>query len=567
MFLRQVVRICFMFPYVCLLLSGCQLFHREESLYPHSVISVFDVSFDKIDPRNVDFPGGRGEDQMILYTPNFGTATGANQWGTEAVVIGGIVHKVGGNNSDIPTNGFVISGHGKAARWIVDNLYPGVEVTIEGQKIICSVTDATCLYQSSSLIEEADALDASHIEWDPLVSMNDLRSLKSQSEKWGARSRKAARSGDSRQSVLFAKKALDSAFEYYYKSQRSRQIELRACWHRLQEKSPQELERTIKKIAEAGFNGVCPETIYWGYAIYPDAHPALPQNPAFLGWDPLEELCRLAHKYKIKVIPWVEVFFIGFDQSPLKKEKSGWLAFSRNGDYPSTLEKGYYYFCPSRREVRQFWLEVYEKMIRKYDIDGLQLDYIRYPRSLPWEQGYCYCGRCRELFFNKFEVDPALIDPVKNPEVWEKWNQFRSDQVTEFVRQVSVMLKEIRPDLRLSADVFPDRKEAVESKFQDWKLWLDKGYIEEVFTMSYTSDADQVNRESQGFMQDAPPQFRGYVGLGPYLGFPPKTLIDQIRAVQETGAQGFCLFSLEYLSDDHLKALKQGPFRLPAYVP
>lgn len=552
---------------VCLLFSGCHLFQREDTPYPHSVVSAFDVSFDKINPQNTDFPGGRSADQMILYTPDFGAATGTNQWGTEAVVIRGVVDKVGGNNSVIPSNGFVISGHGKSARWIVDNLHPGVEITVEGQKILCSITDAACLYQSSALIGEASGFDTYHILWDPKVSRKDLRSLKKQSEKWKSHSQKAGRKVESRLAVQYAQKALDSAFEFYYKSQRSRQIELRACWYRLQEKSPAELEMTIKKLSEAGFNAICPETIYWGYAIYPDAHPQLLQNPAFVGWDPLEELCRLTHKYNMKVIPWVEVFYIGFENSPLKEEKPGWLAFSRSGAYPSVLEEGYYYFCPSRREVRQFWLDVYERMIRKYDIDGLQLDYIRFPRSLPWDEGYCYCGRCRELFFNKYEVDPAMIDPGKNTEMWEKWNQFRMEQVTEFVRQTSVMIKEIRPNIRLSADVFPDVKEAAESKFQDWKLWLEKGYIDEVFIMSYTSDVEQVRRESQALMQTMPTQSSGYVGLAPYLGFPPKMLIDQIRAVQETGANGSCLFSLEYLSEDHFNALKQGPFRLPAYVP
>jgi len=55
--------------------------------------------------------------------------------------------------------------------------------------------------------------------------------------------------------------------------------------------------------------------------------------------------------------------------------------------------------------------------------------------------------------------------------------------------------------------------------------------------------------------------------LGPYLGFQPKILLDQIRATQESEAHGLCLFSFEYLNEEHLDSLKQGPFRLPAYVP
>jgi len=87
-------------------------------------------------PEGGAFPGGRGVDQMIVYTPEFGRgSTGTNPWGLEAVVKEGRVFHVGGNNSSIPEDGFVVSGHGTAARWILVNLRPGVPIAIEGNTL------------------------------------------------------------------------------------------------------------------------------------------------------------------------------------------------------------------------------------------------------------------------------------------------------------------------------------------------------------------------------------------------------------------------------------------------
>ncbi len=549
------------------LVSGCGIFHRGKVQKPPVKIETFETKLDKINPTDRKFPGGRGPDELVLYTPAFGKETGTNKWGTEAVVKGGIVRCVGGNNSPIPPEGFVISGHGKSARWIATKLYPGTEVNVEGKTLKARITARTRLFNAASILKETSERLASMKAPDRSISLRELKALKRWSERWMARSEKAARKGNSAQALIYAQCALDTALQYFHKSQPSRKSELRAVWYRLTEKSPQELQATVERLASAGFNCIFPETIYWGYAIYPDAHPTLKQNPAFRGWDPLKELIRIAHEKGIEVHPWVEVYFIGFADSPLVAEKPEWLALARNGDYASHLEKGYYYFCPSNDEVRKFWLNVYKHLLETYDIDGLQLDYIRYPRSVPWYDGYCYCANCREKFFNQFDIDAASLDPAQNKPDWGKWCKFRKAQVTEFVRQVSALVKKIRPDITLSADVFPDIDDARMALFQNWQLWAEKGYLDALYVMSYTPDIEEVRRTSTQMAQIVPKQVCKYIGLGPYLGFGQKILLDEIRTAQEAGADGISLFSLGQLTDEDMTALRQGPFRLPATIP
>ncbi len=77
----------------------------------------------KIDPvPEGQYPGNRGPDELIIYTPKYSkTSTGTNIWGCEVIVKDGIITGKNVGDSEIPKNGFVISGHGKASLWISSN--------------------------------------------------------------------------------------------------------------------------------------------------------------------------------------------------------------------------------------------------------------------------------------------------------------------------------------------------------------------------------------------------------------------------------------------------------------
>jgi len=51
------------------------------------------------------------------------------------------------------------------------------------------------------------------------------------------------------------------------------------------------------------------------------------------------------------------------------------------------------------------------------------------------------------------------------------------------------------------------------------------------------------------------------------MGFSVETLLDEIRIAREAGSQGACLFEYGSLTAEHIYALKEGPFRLPATCP
>jgi len=80
----------------------------------------------------------RGENQLIMYSPDAGPATPASRWGVEVAVSKGTVTEVRDRASaavdpgptPIPRGGYVLSGHGAAARWLAHALPLGAAVTV-----------------------------------------------------------------------------------------------------------------------------------------------------------------------------------------------------------------------------------------------------------------------------------------------------------------------------------------------------------------------------------------------------------------------------------------------------
>ncbi len=77
----------------------------------------------------------RGVDDLIVYTrTGRQTVSPANQWGTEAAVVGGKVTAVRNRNSGgaamaIPDGGFVLSGHGESQAWLNTHATIGASVS------------------------------------------------------------------------------------------------------------------------------------------------------------------------------------------------------------------------------------------------------------------------------------------------------------------------------------------------------------------------------------------------------------------------------------------------------
>ncbi len=511
---------------------------------------------DKINPSQT-VNGGRGADEMIVYTNFYGKRTNTNSYGVEVVVEENIVTKIGGNNSFIPSVGMVLSGHGTAAKWINENIHLGDYISLGGLQIEV-VTSENSMVESGRIFIQKGKERLLTID-DSSVIQSDLDNIEKDFDTKIEAFVTAKQASDSVKVKALSDDVLLLAKNYYYHTFPSILGDERAAWLEIQGMSKQQLEEVFVDMAEIGFNAVCPEVIYRGWAIFPNAPNDLKQYPDFIGRDPMQEMMDLGEKYNIKIIPWVWVYFVGTNNfSSLINSKHDWLAVSRKGKYASETEAGYYYFCPSRPEVREYWLDVYSYMIERYNLKNLQLDYIRYPGE-PWTNDYCYCSVCRNNFkAQNGGVDPLDINPNDNPEMWEKWDKYRENNVNTFVEAVSNKF----PDVDISADVVPNQEYSLSVKKQNWSWWLDNNWLNTVYIMAYTSDVELVGTSIDYMAGKMTDNQRGIAGLGPYTGMNPEILIEEIELARIKGTDGACLFIYNALNNEQKYALKNGPYRI-----
>lgn len=106
--------------------------------------------------------------------------------------------------------------------------------------------------------------------------------------------------------------------------------------------------------------------------------------------------------------------------------------------------------CPNHPKVREEKLNLIKKLIGTYDIDGIWLDFIRYPCF--WEEvrnseitKYCFCKNC----LSKFEID------VGGEPLGEKWTQWKCQQITNFVGEVKKIIDYKSPRVKLGLFAVP----------------------------------------------------------------------------------------------------------------
>ena len=80
------------------------------------------------------FNGFRGANELVIYDGS--GHTGTNTYGIEACVLEGRVIRYGKNNNEIPEGGYVISGHGAAARFIADAVCIGAKIILDRDNML-----------------------------------------------------------------------------------------------------------------------------------------------------------------------------------------------------------------------------------------------------------------------------------------------------------------------------------------------------------------------------------------------------------------------------------------------
>lgn len=491
----------------------------------------------------------RNTDNLVIFTPkSSGKSTGTNEYGIEAIVRNGLVEAVQGNNNPIPNDGFVISGHGEAQVWLQENIESGAKAEISEDRKTLTVSIDTASY-----IAEAKKV----------ISKLAPGSVRADCEALISGSEASLKAGDVRQALESAFSVLDLGRPALYRSSPSAVEEYRGFWYRTAEASREEIRTTLDRLSEANTNILLLETFYDGRTIYPSA--LTEQHVLFDGWDPLSVWIEEAHRRHIQLHAWMHISNIGETGiGPILESHPEWAAVQRDGSIDSTHEPGLYFGDLANPGFQNYMSAMVHEALSKYDLDGIELDYIRYP-SGEGDSAFSYSEYCRESFKSVHNVDPVTLTP--KDKLWRVWGDWRREQISSFVRRIRNEVKRAKPGLLISAAVSADSNYARNTLMQDWIKWLDEGLLDFISPMLYSIDSSWVAQTAGRAAVRSKGTTAVVLGLGYFIGLTPVETAEQIMGLRNAGSQGSLLFSLGAARGGLLQILRSGLWSRPAEPP
>ncbi|MFM9263700.1 glycoside hydrolase family 10 protein [Tychonema sp. BBK16] len=339
--------------------------------------------------------------------------------------------------------------------------------------------------------------------------------------------------------------------------------EIRAVWLDrgtiVAARSEQGLAAVFDRLAAAGINTVFFETLNAGYPIYP-SQIAPQQNPLTLGWDPLQSAVKLAHERGIELHAWIWVFATGnkrhntligkpaSDPGPVLSAHPDWANIDNKGRRQH-INDGKFYLDPANKEARNYLLRIVDEIASRYKVDGLQLDYIRYPfQDDNAGFTYGYGAAARQQFQQLTGTDPVKLSP-SDGNLWRQWVEFKTNQINTFVGEVSQLLRRNYPRTILSVAVFPHpESQRIYKIQQNWEVWARQGIVDLIVPMTYALDTNRLQRITEPLAKE---QMLGSALISPsvkLLTLPEVVAIDQIQALRDLPTGGYAIFAVESIS-------------------
>lgn len=355
-----------------------------------------------------------------------------------------------------------------------------------------------------------------------------------------------------------------------------RYVEERQCWP-----GPNILFRNPRRLTYTSEES----PFFWPVSIdkYSSLPPPLRPRPSkeYVG-DIVGEFIEAARAAGLKAVLWLPVlrFEAAVREDPSLAAVDVWGTVA---DYKRL------FLCPSRKEMRDFIAAVVEDLLSRYEFDGLELDYVRYPKP-PVAYAYpkavvsmlaCLCPHCvararaagidtDELIsalrrfgeevresINKAPTYPSpsdadfatslmadLVRSLAECPVVVKWLEFRASLIEEVVALIRDKVKELNPKVVLSADLYPPSASWIVG--QDYRR-LGR-LLDRVKTMLYTRQFGASPSRIPYEVALGLRQLRGcgtdlIVGVGSWPPALPTDIVSDAEAALQAGAHGIYLYS------------------------
>lgn len=359
-----------------------------------------------------------------------------------------------------------------------------------------------------------------------------------------------------------------------------REDEVRALWVlRSSLTSPGSIETMVRTAKASGFNTLLVQVrgrgdAYFSGGLEPRAT-LLANQP--LTFDPLATTITAARAEGVKVHAWVSVNLVSSaSELPGAREHviyrhPEWLMVPRplrleleqidpqNPAYvgkiarwirgrPQEIEG--LYLSPVSRSAADYTISVIADLAARYAIDGIHLDYARFPNA-----EFDYSASAIAEFRAEVAADideaerlrldsAARVDPFAWPDALaDRFAAFRRARMTTLVMRLGAAVKTRRPGIVLSSSVVADEADAFSQRLQDWRAWAERRLVDVICPMTYTADVDAF-RQQVTAARDIAGQSVVWAGIGAYRLTPHRTM-ENILAARRLGVAGVALFSYD----------------------
>ncbi len=157
---------------------------------------------------------------------------------------------------------------------------------------------------------------------------------------------------------------------------------------------------------------------------------------------------------------------------------------------PIEKEEWYCGVCPNQKWLQDELLKKAKKLVDEYKVDGVWLDFIRYPCH--WEvkepklYQSCFCDVCLGLFKREKQIEiPDSLSRDKAAEYImekhsDKWSEWKCEKIAGFVKEISDQIKKENPEIVLGLFGVPWQTDEFDNAIieivgQDFKLLADSG--------------------------------------------------------------------------------------------
>jgi uncharacterized lipoprotein YddW (UPF0748 family) len=273
----------------------------------------------------------------------------------------------------------------------------------------------------------------------------------------------------------------------------------------------------------------------------------LGQEPSF---DPLDFVIREAHKRNLEIHVWLNMINVKSGDSPIPFTDPKHIALLR----PDWVRKYNevnsvsYWLDPGFPEVREYLKNICVEIVENYDIDGIHLDYIRYPGK-DFDDSLSY-----EMYGQKKSLD-----------------DFRRENINSLVASIYDTLTAIKPMIKIGSapiGIYENLNDArgwegKNSVFQDSREWL-KRKKHDYLTPQIYWDINN-NPKFEVLVDDwTKNSFDRHIviGIGAYNPSVEKEIEQQIEIARKYNSAGQSFFRYE-----NIKSKRFSAYRYQANIP